>query len=327
MRCLTALMLLVVVMLIAACDPLAPDPTQAALARATHTPTAPPTAVPSLTPSHTPTQTRTPTATSTFPPTATFFACTEKTGQVVTLQASSEEIDEPIPFRAYLPPCYDITARRYPFLMLLGEDDAPNVWLDEINLTQTLDQGIDLGTLPPMIVILPDGGEIAAAARFGRANAWDVLLLNAILDTVERNFCTWNEREGRAIAGYGRGGFWALTIAFREPEVFGAIGAFSPELAGDNSPASVNPLALARSIDFPPGTQPRFWVDVGEDDDSAQGVAQFAQTLQNREIALEYIRYSGNGSPSVWRDRLPRYLAFLSALWTTDVRDLPSCLQ
>ncbi|MCE7945800.1 MAG: hypothetical protein DYG88_00050 [Chloroflexi bacterium CFX4] len=314
-----------------ACDPLAPDPTAAALQRAARTPSAtpvPPTAVPSLTPTATATPTITPTPTPTFPPTATPYICTDQRGQTIDLTFFSEIARRDFPYRVYLPPCYAETQRRYPFVVLLhGQGGDHRDWT-AFGVQRAYESALRAGEVPPMILIMPGGAELADTDIFAAARSWESVILDDLLPTVEKNFCTWNVREGRAIGGFSRGAFWALSITFRNPSVFGAVGAHSPALYEDNAPPAVNPLALARSIAFPPGAQPRIWVDVGRQDSVWETTAEFADTLTERGINVTFMLYPvGDHDISYWTEHATDYLAFYGQAWARDVRDLPSCLE
>ncbi|PJF36223.1 MAG: hypothetical protein CUN49_06535 [Candidatus Thermofonsia Clade 1 bacterium] len=316
---------------LAACDPLAPDPTAAALQRAarqaTITPLLP-TAVPSLTPTITPTPTVTPTATPTFPPTPTPYRCPEERGQTVELSFFSQIAQQSFVYRAYLPPCYAETQRRYPFAILLHRQGGDQADWTAVGVQRAYEAALKAGEVPPMILIMPAGGQLADQNIFAEARSWASVILDDLLPAVEKNFCTWNAREGRAVGGISRGAFWALYIGFRYPELFGAVGAHSPALYEDNAPPEANPLALARTVTFPLGAQPRFWIDIGAQDELEPTVTQFANTLIERGILVSFTRYpGGNHDIAYWTEHVREYLTFYGQLWPHDVRDLPSCLE
>ncbi len=316
---------------LAACDPLAPDPTLAALQRAARqaTPTAiPPTAVPSLTPTITPTPTATPTPTPTFPPTPTPFLCREARGQTVELTFFSPIARQDLPYRVYLPPCYAETQRRYPFVILLHGQGGDQTDWTAIGVQRAYEAALRRGDAPPMLLIMPAGGALADENSFAEGRSWASVILQELLPNIERNFCTWNAREGRAIGGFSRGGFWALHIAFRHPDLFGTVGAHSPALYEDNAPPNANPITLGRTVEFPLGAQPRLWIDIGAQDERALTVTRFADALIERGVAVSFARYpTGDHDISYWTEHVAEYLAFYGQLWSRDVRDLPSCLE
>ena len=69
--------------------------------------------------------------------------------------------------------------------------------------------------------------------------------LEELIPAVERDFCTRNDRDHRAIGGISRGGFWAYSLALRHPDIFGIVGGHSAAFDTGNAPPDSNPLELA----------------------------------------------------------------------------------
>src|SRR5712692_3100455 len=227
-----------------ACDPLAPDSAPVVIVV---TPTIAPTrtSLPALAPTAAPTQadlssTTLQAGTETGPEPATVVpltstesasaqGCTETQGLVVDLQFSSKIAGTAIKYRAYLPPCYSQTTRRYPYVILMpGSDGDETLWTNTLKADVAEDRGLAVSALPPMILIMTAGGDLMNLNAFPDLPSWETVIVSELIPDVEKNLCTWNAREGRAIGGISRGGFWAFEIAFRHPELFGAVGGHSP---------------------------------------------------------------------------------------------------
>jgi enterochelin esterase-like enzyme len=309
--------------LIVACEPLAPEPTPVVIVLSS-TPTRPP--VPTATPPPTDTSTPPP---PTETPTATPWVCTETQGQVLTLSFPSKIARTEVHYRVYLPPCYGSTTRRYPYVILMHGSDADHTeWTDQLNIQGALDTGLATKSLPPMILVMPEGGVLANTNVFRDGASWDNVVVNELMPEIEKNFCTWNTRDGRAIGGISRGGFWAFEIAFRRPDMFGAIGGHSPFFDPQIAPPAYNPLSLAKTVQFPPGLQPRIWVDTGKDDYARPNIDVFQKTLANRNIDPGYtMNPTGQHDVAYWAAHVSEYLAFYGQTWPRNVMDLPSCLQ
>lgn len=330
---LFTLALMILALLAVACDPLAPEamPTRIALnptATATNAPL--PTAIPSAT--STPTDTPTPTATPTITPvpTATPRVCAETQGRVVSLTFFSEIVRQDVPYDVYLPPCYAETGRRYPYVLLMhGADQDEKIWIEKLGAQKALEAGLRLKALPPMVLVMPYGGELANLNIFREGAGWESVVLTELMPQIEANFCTWNEREGRAIGGISRGGFWAYLIAMRHPELFGTVGGHSPAFYWENNaPPSHNPLYLARDMEFPPGLQPRMWVDIGSDDKGRPTTEEFHEMLEARGIDSSFtLNPVGNHDVDYWAAHISEYLTFYGQVWPRNIQDLPSCLQ
>ncbi len=309
--------------LIVACEPLAPEPTPVVIVLSS-TPTRPP--IPTATPR--PTDTSTPLPPSETP-TATPWVCTETQGQVLTLSFPSKIARTDVHYRVYLPPCYGDTTRRYPYVILMHGSDADHTeWTDQLNVQGALDTGLATKSLAPMILVMPEGGELANTNVFRDGASWDNVVVNELMPEIEKNFCTWNTRDGRAIGGISRGGFWAFEIAFRRPDMFGAIAGHSPFFDPQIAPPAYNPLSLAKTVQFPPGSQPRIWVDTGKDDYARPNIDVFQKTLANRNIDPGYtMNPTGQHDVAYWAAHVAEYLAFYGQTWPRNVTDLPSCLQ
>jgi len=317
----------------AACDPLGNAAQVAALvptATATHTPLPLPVTLVALLPTADATNTLVNAPIATDQPTAlsmTTSACA--TGQVLDTSFESKITHSTVAYRVYLPPCYWQTNRRYPYVILLhGADGDQTEWTDRLHIDQALDEGIASGALPPMIVIMPNGGDLQNTNIFTVGASFESQILNELTPAIEQNFCTWNAREGRAIGGISRGGFWAYEIGFRHPTWFSAIGGHSATFDPNNAPPAYNPLNLAQSVSFSPGLQPRLWLDAGSDDPARPNVEAFSQTLAARHIDPGYTVYpAAQHVLSSWAAHLNDYLGFYSQTWPQDPSALPSCLQ
>lgn len=321
-----ALVILLSVVVLVGCEPLVPTPTpQLIIITATASPT------PVLTP--TPTLTPTPEVSPTPEPTAspTAVSCPETTGQVIVFAEFPSEIaGRNMPYRVYVPPCYFQLARRYPVVYLLHGASQDDTQWEDLGLPEVLDRGLQLGEYPPMIVVMPYGAGLLPDNSFPPDTSLENYLLEELMPRIEKDFCTWEDRAYRAIGGNSRGGFWALSIAFRHPELFSKVGAHSPALDTDITPAAYNPLELALSAPFLDTL--RIYLDNGAEDPVRPEVERLSTRLVQRRVAHEYvIDPLGTHSDTYWANHLPDYLAFYGGTpidgWPRDAGQLPSCLE
>jgi len=319
--------LLAVGCLIAACDPLTPDATPVVIVitqtpTATHVPTAstvtPTLNVTSVNPTPVPG-----TASATLP------KCNESKGQLLDLTLDSNVEKNAVRYRAYLPPCYNETQRRYPYVILMpGSDKDETEWTAQLKAQDALDAGIAVSALPPMILIMPNGSDLMNNNIFQDGASWESVVVGELIPEVEKNFCTWNARQARAIGGISRGGFWAFEIAFRHTDLFSAIGGHSPFFDPENAGPDYNPLGLAKTVQFAPGAQPRIWLDVAQGDDVRTNVEIFERTLSGRNIDPGYtMNPTGGHDADYWGSHVSEYLAFYGQTWPHNPQDLPTCLQ
>jgi len=272
-------------------------------------PTASPTGTPSATPSPTPTATPTPTP---VPPTPT-PACTETQGRIEVGTFFSAIIGQEQPYRIYLPPCYDFNADRYPVLYMLHGYPFDDTHWDEIGIDEAADTGIANGSLPPFIIAMPSAdNEGTYTQTSGGPGSFEAVLLDEFLPFVEATYRVADDAQGRAIGGMSRGGVWSLEIAFRNPDVFSAVGGHSVALSVNRAPPVYDPLYLAAD---PAILTLRIYLDVGEGDRFFSGMEELPAALRAAEVPHDYFVYEGAHTDSYWSAHVEEYLAFYAADW------------
>jgi len=277
-----------------------------------------PTLTPTLTstPTPTPTPTLTPTPTSTPTPTPTPTpACTETRGQVEQHNYFSQTTGDEQPYRIYLPPCYGQTGQRYPVLYLLHGWPYGEAHWDNLGASEAADAGIEAGTLPPFVIVMPGGTERLYVNTSGGDHSFEGQIVNDLIPHVDETYRTQAEREGRAIGGVSRGGVWALEIGFRHAGLFAAVGAHSPALSVNMASPAYDPFHL---LGEPGVAALRIYLDAG-DADWAQGATRsLHEALDERGIANEFVVHSGGHENDLWAANVAEYLAFYAAGWPGD---------
>lgn len=116
--------------------------------------------------------------------------------------------------------------RRYPVVYVLpgiGGTDAvlPNslASLTDRVPREALYVGVDTSTLAGSSYLVDSE----------RTGAWERYLTERVVATVDGRYRTLPGARARALAGHSTGGFDAVSLAFRRPEVFGAVGGSSPD--------------------------------------------------------------------------------------------------
>lgn len=322
--------LVLVVMIIAACEPLAPEPNSQVIVVITNTPTISPSATPTpllltLPPTQTPTPTNTPTQVAN--PSPTIAPCASSRGSLLDLEFESTIVGEPVPYRMYLPPCFYDTFRRYPYVILFhGSNYDQTQWTTGLGIHELMDASLQDPTsgITPMVLVMPYGGDPQELNIFDEGASWEDIVLYELIPDVESKFCVWNEPEGRAIGGISRGGFWAVSIGLRYPDFFTSVGGHSPFFDEDNAPPSHNPLNLAASLRGPVSL--RIYVDHARDDSGAANTQRFSATLRNRNVIHTYeISATGSHDNEYWASQVLDYLEFYSGAWPQNVAELPPC--
>jgi enterochelin esterase-like enzyme len=311
--------------LLAACEPMAvPLATpQVIVVTAIPSNTPPPTVTPTFTP--TPSQTPTPVATLTPTP----MPCMTEGGRMEDITTNpSDIVNENLRYRVYLPPCYVESQKRFPVTYLLhGASFREQQW-ENIGAIDALEQAMRLETLGPMILVMPYMGNIGNLNQFPPDPSYESVLLEELVPPTDRDFCTISNADHRAIGGISRGGFWAMSVALRHPDVFGIVGGHSAALDIVSVPPSYNPLDLARNAATLDATDLRIYVDNGAEDPVGAELQTFSTRLTQRQIAHDYdIFPTGGHNEDYWSSHVGEYLAFYGRNWEKDINALPSCLE
>ena len=276
---------------------------------------------------NTPVPSSTPTPPATALPSPTPFACQNRDGMVIQSSFYSAIIGGDVAYDIYLPPCFYDTFKRYPYAILLHGTGYDQTMWEELGAPVDMDQGVNKGTLPPMVLVMPDGDPLAELNDAPEGQSYENVILDELMPTVEADFCLWGSRQGRAIGGISRGGFWAFSIALRHPDLFSAVGGHSPHFEGDNAPPEINPLDLANNVSL--GKFPlRIYMDNATNDYVGANAIQMSEILRERGIENQYlINPTGNHDMDYWSAHTAEYLSFYGQTWPYDPAALPSCLD
>jgi enterochelin esterase-like enzyme len=224
-------------------------------------------------------------------------------------------------YHGYLPPCYGHDGRVYPVLYLIhGSIQSDSHWLD-LGLARVIDEGIASGRFPPFIAIMPFSDRLGNMSSGGN-NSIEGITVNSLMPFVENYYCSWNDKSGRSIGGISRGGYWALEIAFRQAELFGAVAGHSSHLRFETDSAKYNPLATYATTDL---SNIRIWLDRGETDFLRLGQDQLHDSLSDLSIRHEYHINPGGHSDVYWASHLQEYVDWHAEVWPLDRDAYPRC--
>ncbi|MEL6148659.1 MAG: alpha/beta hydrolase-fold protein [Chloroflexota bacterium] len=323
--CFPNILLLAVAALLAACEPMAMPLATPQVVVITAVPSNTP--LPTVTPTLTPTSTFTPTPANT--PTPTTMPCMSQGGRVEEFNDNFSPVaNENLRYRVYVPPCYLESQKRFPVVYLLHGSSFRETQWENIGVVQALEQQIRLETLGPMILVMPYFGNIGNLNQFPPDDSYETVILDELVPTIDRDFCTIRNRDHRALGGISRGGFWAMSIGFRHPDVFGSLGGHSAALDVTSAPPANNPLDLARNAATLDDVPVRIYMDNGADDYVYLELQTFSSRLTARQIPHAYSIYpTGGHNEDYWSSHVGEYLEFYGAEWATDINALPSCAE
>jgi enterochelin esterase family protein len=260
-------------------------------------------------------------------------------GRGECLSMRSRVLAAPVGYCVLLPPAYDADkTRRFPVLYYLhGLGDNEQMFLRSggWSMIQDLWGRHELGDF---IIVTPAAGtSFYLNSRDGQYRYED-FLLREFLPFIEGKYRVRAGRASRGIAGISMGGYGALRLAFRRPDLFNSVATHSAAIVaelpavdtGSNARGRLrlfanvfgspvdrafwdrnNPLALARTAAL---SNLKIYFDCGSQDD--YGFDSGAQALHNllvsRRVTHEFHLYPGNHSWLYFAEHLPASLEFES---------------
>ncbi|MGE3293773.1 MAG: alpha/beta hydrolase, partial [Geminicoccaceae bacterium] len=143
-----------------------------------------------------------------------------------------------------LPDGYDLElTRRYPLLLLLhGTDGTHHDWLDWGGLEEG-NAAVDAATGTSFIIVTPNAGNSWYVDNPDGEGAWETALVGDLLPVIDARFRTISNRAGRVIAGLSMGGYGAVHLALRHPELFAATASLSGAFYAPEEPVNDDDIA------------------------------------------------------------------------------------
>ena len=134
----------------------------------------------------------------------------------------------------YLPPGYYGSSTRYPVVYFLHGGFARDwVWDAEFHFRTIADLLFQQEAIRPMICVMPDASTKYGGTVYTNSPVtgnWDDVITQELVRYVDRTYRTLPEAASRGIAGHSAGGFGAMHLAIRHPDVFGAVYSMSAPL-------------------------------------------------------------------------------------------------
>jgi S-formylglutathione hydrolase FrmB len=260
------------------------------------------------------------------------------TARAECVSLPSKILARAIPYCVLLPPSYDTEkTRRYPILYLLhglGDNDQFLIHSGGMNLVQDLWERKQLGEF---LIVTPAAGMSFYINSQDGKRRYEDFFLQEFMPGVEKRYRAQAGRSSRGIAGISMGGYGALHIAFRHPQLFAAVGAHSaalieklPNVSAQNarqmsqlrvlgeafgSPFDAafwnqnDPLTIARTANL---AGLKIYFDCGSEDDYGfdAGAVALDKLLTSRHIAHEFHLYPGGHDWDYFAEHLPALLEF-----------------
>ena len=260
------------------------------------------------------------------------------TGSIQCNSLPSKILHRSVPYCVVIPPDYAAQpSRRFPilyFLHGLGDNEQMFYHSGAWNLVE---DEWEKGQWKQLLIATTRGGvSFYINSRDGK-DRYEDFLLEEFFPFIERHYRVHPGRAYREISGVSMGGYGALHLAFRHPQLFAAVSAHSAALieklpvflaaAPASSPRAHlfgavfglppdpafwernSPLTLARTANL---SGLKIYFDCGAQDDYGFGAGAIAldKILTSRRISHEFHLYPGGHDWSYFATHLPASLAF-----------------
>jgi len=230
-------------------------------------------------------------------------------------------------FNLILPRDYATSTQRYPVLYLLhGYTDHYPAWVSYTGITQYARSYDE-------IIVMPEGDNgFYTNSGSDPKLAWEDFLILDLIPYVDTHYRTVASRQGRAIAGLSMGGYGALKVGLKYPQMFAAVaslsgaagaarwqhhpfedpdfqklieGVFGPR---DNPERARNdPFLLVRNL--PATAVPQLYLSIGSQDFLLDENREFVRLLAELKIPYEYREIPGKHEWPVWDSQIQVVLA------------------
>jgi enterochelin esterase-like enzyme len=236
-------------------------------------------------------------------------------GTVVTEWQKSTVLNRTERIVVYLPPGYEKSTAKFPVLYLVhGSGDVPESWTGAGHANLILDNLIADKKATPMIVVMPAGHALPfSAGRGGPVNNNDLFesyLVKEVIPTIEGKYLIAAGSRNRALAGLSMGGGHTIYTGFSHPELFSALGIFSPGLPRDFDTKFQSVLADPKAFN---AKVPLIWIACGDNDGTVQypRIKTWSESLDKAGLHQSFKTYSGAHTWPVWRMSLSDFAPLL----------------
>jgi enterochelin esterase-like enzyme len=259
----------------------------------------------------------------------------------------SKVLGKDVKFSIYLPAGYETSTQHYPVLYLLhGYSDDETGWTQFGQVQPIADKSIASGEAPPTIIVMPDGGVSFYINSYDNKVRYEEFFINEFLPHIERTYRTRAKKEFRAIAGLSMGGYGALVMSLKHPELFGSAAPLSAAVWTDEEILKVpedrwdnfmgiylqkglkgkdrlskhylenSPLKIVETAPLDKLKSVRFYIDCGDDDFLIKGNMALHAAMIDKGVPHEFRVRDGGHSWSYWRSALPDVFKFVGKSFT-----------
>lgn len=261
------------------------------------------------------------------------------------LTLESKVLQQPVKYSLILPEGYYTSGKAYPVVYLLhGLGDNESSWLEYGRVSQAVDAAVKRKEIIPMIYVMPQGFRSYYVNDYAGKFRYMDMFVKELVPFIDQQYRTLADKEHRATMGYSMGGFGALILPLKNPDVFTISVPLSISVrtdqqymtedasgwdeqwgrlfggAGETGEARLtdyykahSPFHLFNKEDLSVWKDLKLYIDNGDDEETlARSNEELHMLLRNKNFPHEFRVRNGGHEFSYWRDALTNGLRFIS---------------
>lgn len=276
---------------------------------------------------------------------ASVVCAQEKARIIEGLSMSSKILAQDVKYSIILPEDYYTSNKNYPVVYLLhglGDDGAS--WLEYGQVSQVVDGAVRKGEIIPMIYVMPEGYRNYYVNDYAGKFLYEDMFIKELVPFIDKQYRSLADKKHRATLGYSMGGFGALVLPLRNPDVvtvsvplsisvrsdsqyitedasgwddqwgrlFGAVGVTGEGRLTDYYKQH-SPFHIFAQKDLSKLKDLKIYIDNGDDEETlCRSNEELHMLMRDRNFPHEFRVRNGGHEFKYWRDALPNGLRFIS---------------
>ncbi|HET9053416.1 MAG TPA: alpha/beta hydrolase-fold protein, partial [Cyclobacteriaceae bacterium] len=149
-------------------------------------------------------------------------ACAQNNVRIIeSLSMNSNILSQDVKYSIILPEDYYTSKKSYPVVYLLhGLGDNESSWLEYGQVSRVVDHAVKKKEIIPMIYVMPAGYRNYYVNDYAGKFLYEDMFMKEFVPFIDKQYRTIADKNHRATLGYSMGGFGALVLPLRNPDVF-----------------------------------------------------------------------------------------------------------
>lgn len=261
------------------------------------------------------------------------------------LTMNSKILSQGVNYSIVLPEDYYTSNKHYPVVYLLhGLGDNESSWLEYGQISQVADAAVRKKEIIPMIYVMPAGYRNYYVNDYAGTFLYEDMFIRELVPFIDSQYRTLADKSHRATLGYSMGGFGALVLPLRNPDVFTVSVPLSISVRTDSQYITEDasgwdeqwgrlfggtgttgesritdyykkhsPFHIFSQPDLSQLQNLKLYIDNGDDEETlCRSNEELHMLLRDRNFPHEFRVRNGGHEFQYWRDALPNGLHFIS---------------